>query len=133
MKNQFLASYKYLSHFLPDSDITAKKKFEKPQKMEKPSALADETRKQSIQRCIQSISHACQCRDAHCTPSCHKTKRIIAHTKQCKRKTTGACPICKQLIKLCCHHAKHCQEDNCSVPFCAQMKYKLKGKELMQR
>ena len=32
-----------------------------------------EARKQSIQRCIQSLVHACQCRDANCRlPSCHK-------------------------------------------------------------
>lgn len=36
-------------------------------------------------------------------------KRVISHTKQCKRKTNGGCPICKQLIALCCYHAKLCQ------------------------
>ena len=69
-----------------------------------------EARKLSIQRCIQSLVHACQCRDANCRlPSCHKMKRVVSHTKQCKRKTNGGCPICKQLIALCCYHAKLCQ------------------------
>ena len=54
--------------------------------------------------------HACQCRDANCRlPSCQKMKRVVQHTKICKRKTNGGCPICKQLIALCCYHAKHCQ------------------------
>ena len=66
-------------------------------------------RKKSIQRCIQSLVHACQCKDANCRlQSCQKMKRIVGHTKTCKRKTNGVCPICKQLIALCFHHAKHC-------------------------
>jgi hypothetical protein len=36
-------------------------------------------------------------------------KRVVSHTKACKRKTNGGCPICKQLIALCCYHAKLCQ------------------------
>ena len=68
-------------------------------------------RKLSIQRCIQSLVHACQCRDANCNlPGYHKMKRVVAHTKQCKKKNPNAgCPICKQLIALCCYHAKICK------------------------
>lgn len=45
-----------------------------------------EARKISIQRCIQSLVHACQCRDANCrVPSCHKMKRVVAHAKVCFR------------------------------------------------
>lgn len=97
-------------------------------------ANPQEARKQSIQRCIQSLVHACQCRDANCRlPSCQKMKRVVQHTKNCKRKTNGGCPICKQLIALCCYHAKHCQEIKCPVPFCANIKYKLKQQQLQQR
>ncbi|KAK6291077.1 hypothetical protein J4Q44_G00385190 [Coregonus suidteri] len=73
-----------------------------------------DSRRLSIQRCIQSLVHACQCRNANCSlPSCQKMKRVVQHTKGCKRKTNGGCPICKQLIALCCYHAKHCQENKC--------------------
>ena len=66
-------------------------------------------RKLSIQRCIQSLVHACQCRDANCNlPSCLKMKRVVAHTKGCKR-SNKECPICKQLIALCAYHAEICQ------------------------
>merc|ERR1719211_570367 len=93
-----------------------------------------EARKLSIQRCIQSLVHACQCRDANCRlPSCHKMKRVVSHTKQCKRKSNGGCPICKQLIALCCYHAKMCQEAKCPVPFCQSIKQKLKQQQLQQR
>ena len=41
-----------------------------------------EARNLSIQRCIQSLIHACQCRDANYRlPSCHKMKRVVAHAK----------------------------------------------------
>ena len=93
-----------------------------------------ESRRASIQRCIQSLVHACQCRDANCRqPSCQKMKRVVAHTKTCKRKTNGGCPICKQLIALCCYHAKHCQEAKCPVPFCLNIKQKLRQQQLQHR
>ncbi|XP_071555327.1 uncharacterized protein [Temnothorax nylanderi] len=90
--------------------------------------------KLSIQKCIQSLVHACQCRDANnCRlPSCQKMKRVVMHTKNCRRKTNGGCPICKQLIALCCYHAKHCQETECLGPFCSNIKHKIKQQRLQQ-
>ncbi|XP_041634114.1 histone acetyltransferase p300 isoform X2 [Cheilinus undulatus] len=93
-----------------------------------------DSRRLSIQRCIQSLVHACQCRNANCSlPSCQKMKRVVQHTKSCKRKTNGGCPICKQLIALCCYHAKHCQENKCPVPFCLNIKQKLRQQQLQHR
>uniref|UniRef100_A0A8C4P4X3 histone acetyltransferase n=1 Tax=Dromaius novaehollandiae TaxID=8790 RepID=A0A8C4P4X3_DRONO len=93
-----------------------------------------DSRRLSIQRCIQSLVHACQCRNANCSlPSCQKMKRVVQHTKGCKRKTNGGCPICKQLIALCCYHAKHCQENKCPVPFCLNIKHKLRQQQLQHR
>ncbi|XP_071554276.1 uncharacterized protein [Temnothorax nylanderi] len=89
----------------------------------------------SIQRCIQSLVHACQCRNANCRlSSCQKMKREVMHAKYCKRrKTNGDCPICKQLIALCRYHAKGCQETKCLVPFCSNIKHKIKQQQLQQR
>lgn len=88
----------------------------------------------AIQRCINSLVHACQCRDANCRlPSCQKMKRVVSHTRQCKRKSNGGCPICKQLIALCCYHAKVCQEAKCPVHFCQNIKQKLRQQQLQQR
>ena len=93
-----------------------------------------DSRRLSIQRCIQSLVHACQCRNANCSlPSCQKMKRVVQHTKGCKRKTNGGCPICKQLIALCCYHAKHCQENKCPVPFCLNIKQKLRQQQLQHQ
>ena len=75
-----------------------------------------EARLQSIQRCIQSLVHACQCRDANCrSPSCQKMKRVVSHTRTCKRKKSSGCPVCKQLIALCCYHAKHCMVSHYAI------------------
>ncbi|XP_071497309.1 CREB-binding protein-like [Diadema antillarum] len=85
-----------------------------------------EARHLFIQSYIQSLVHANQCRDANCClPNCQKTKRVIQHTKACKKKTNGECPICKQLITVCRLHAEHCQEQKCTVPFCINIKHNL--------
>uniref|UniRef100_A0A674MBF3 histone acetyltransferase n=1 Tax=Takifugu rubripes TaxID=31033 RepID=A0A674MBF3_TAKRU len=98
------------------------------------SKSPQESRRLSIQRCIQSLVHACQCRNANCSlPSCQKMKRVVQHTKGCKRKTNGGCPVCKQLIALCCYHAKHCQENKCPVPFCLNIKHKLRQQQMQHR
>ncbi|XP_077426453.1 histone lysine acetyltransferase CREBBP isoform X2 [Vanacampus margaritifer] len=98
------------------------------------SKSPQESRRLSIQRCIQSLVHACQCRNANCSlPSCQKMKRVVQHTKFCKRKTNGGCPVCKQLIALCCYHAKNCQENKCPVPFCLNIKHKLRQQQLQHR
>ncbi|KAK8377538.1 hypothetical protein O3P69_013878 [Scylla paramamosain] len=93
-----------------------------------------EARRQSIQRCIQSLVHASQCKDATCRlPSCQKMKRVLAHTKSCKKKNNGGCAICKQLIALCCYHARNCKEERCVVPYCFYIKQKLRQQEMQQR
>ncbi|XP_055355021.1 uncharacterized protein LOC129600499 [Paramacrobiotus metropolitanus] len=94
--------------------------------------VSQEDRLASIQRCIQSLVHGSQCRDLTCQlPSCQKMKRVLSHTKNCKRKSSGQCPICKQLIQLCCYHAKSCNDSRCLVPFCPQIraKWKLQRKQ----
>jgi hypothetical protein len=54
-------------------------------------------------------------------------KRVVAHTRQCRRNLNGGCPICKQLHALCCYHAKTCNKSNCPVYFCQNIKAKLRA------
>ncbi|XP_075420471.1 histone lysine acetyltransferase CREBBP-like [Tenrec ecaudatus] len=97
------------------------------------SKIPQESRHLTIQRCIQSLVHACQCHNANCSlPSCQKMKLVVQHTKGCKRKINGGCPVCKQLIPLCCYHAKHCQENKCPVLFCLNIKHKLRQPHIQQ-
>lgn len=94
----------------------------------------EESRRLSIHRNIQYLILACQCRDASCPlPSCQKMKRVVHHTKGCKRKSTGRCPVCRQLIALCCYHAKRCRENYCPVPFCFNIRQKLRQQQLQPR
>ena len=73
---------------------------------ERPQLSAQEERRLKIQRCIQSLVHATHCRELNCQlTSCAKMKRVVEHTKTCKRKTGGGCRICQELIHLCCYHA----------------------------
>ena len=72
---------------------------------------------------MQNIIHACKCKDGNCEmQNCVKMKRVVKHTKNCTKKNDGQCPICKQLIALCCFHAKICQDSYCQVQFCATIK-----------
>ncbi|KAJ7357664.1 hypothetical protein OS493_023795 [Desmophyllum pertusum] len=93
-----------------------------------------EERRLKIRLCIQVLVHATHCRGINCTQcSCAKMKRVVEHTKTCKRKTGGGCRICQELIKLCCYHAKHCLERECFVPFCRHIKLKLRQQQTQQR
>ena len=82
-------------------------------------------RQQSMQRCIEALLHAVNCRNANCmNRSCFRYKRVIQHTKECKGKNSQ-CNVCKQVIFLCWYHAKSCNEQNCQVPFCTNLKSKI--------
>ncbi|VEL37511.1 unnamed protein product, partial [Protopolystoma xenopodis] len=91
-------------------------------------------RRNSIERCIKSLVHACQCRDANCRmQTCTQMKRVLCHARSCTKKATGQCVLCKQLLSLCWHHARCCEETKCSVPFCLNIKYRVKQQLLQQR
>ena len=82
-------------------------------------------RQQSMQRCIEALLHAVNCRNANCVNrSCFRYKRVIQHTKECKGKNSQ-CNVCKQVIFLCWYHAKSCNDQNCQVPFCTNLKTKI--------
>ena len=102
--------------------------------IEQPQLSGQEERKLKIQRCIRSLAHATHCREPTCQlASCAKMKRVVEHTKTCRRKTGGGCRICQELIHLCCYHAKRCLERECVVPFCRHSKLKLRLHQTQQR
>ncbi|KRY87994.1 Protein cbp-1 [Trichinella pseudospiralis] len=91
-----------------------------------PEAMSTNSRNESIKRCVQSLEHASQCRDANCQRlSCHKLKRVVQHANLCEKRQAGHCPVCKQLVALSCHHARTCVEHNCLVPLCHAIRKKL--------
>ncbi|WAR31306.1 CBP-like protein [Mya arenaria] len=90
-------------------------------------------RRDAIEGCLENLRHAVHCHDNGCTlPRCSKMKRVVAHTRQCRQsKRENPCAICKQLVALCCYHAKNCQSARCNMPFCGQIKRKLEAQELV--
>ena len=76
-----------------------------------------------IRTCVQSMLHASKCHDEKCIqPSCFKMKRVINHTKNCPKKLSAGCSICKQYTALVVYHEKQCSDSKCLVPFCSQVK-----------
>uniref|UniRef100_A0AA85KJY4 histone acetyltransferase n=1 Tax=Trichobilharzia regenti TaxID=157069 RepID=A0AA85KJY4_TRIRE len=91
-------------------------------------------RRSSVEGCIRSLLHACQCRDANCRmQTCAQMKRVLCHTRNCTKKATNSCLLCRQLLSLLWHHARCCEESKCPVPFCSNIKYRVKQKQLQQR
>jgi len=97
----------------------------------------NELKRLHIQRCIDSLVHACQCTDTSACrdQSCAKMKQVVKHTRECPSRTDPKkpCHICKQLVALCCYHAKHCKTGKCQVPFCQSIKDRLKKQQLQAR
>ena len=53
---------------------------------EETTISAQEARRQSIERCIQSLEHYTHCEDKTCSSqSCMKVKKVLHHAKGCKR------------------------------------------------
>ncbi|XP_046343979.1 histone lysine acetyltransferase CREBBP-like [Haliotis rufescens] len=81
------------------------------------------TRKQEIEGYVQSLVHAVKCKDPSCTVTdCQRIREGVRHMQTCTKKMSGGCTTCKQLIALCCHHAKSCRSDDCQLQFCVQLK-----------
>lgn len=94
----------------------------------------DDPRMQAILQALESLIHTSTCRDDSCTfGQCEKMKRIFNHARDCKLKTQKDCRICKQLIALCCFHAKNCEQTNCNVTFCSNIKEKIRVYRSQQR
>lgn len=91
-------------------------------------------RRTSIEGCIRSLLHACQCRDANCRmQTCAQMKRVLFHARNCNKKATNTCLLCRQLLSLLWHHARSCDESKCPVPYCLNIKYRVKQKQLQRR
>lgn len=99
---------------------------------DRPAGAAE--RKPNILACITALIHANMCRDANCrNPSCIQMKKVLAHLRNCPKRSSGTCPLCRQLISMCCMHAKSCTKEQCQVPLCPQLKDRLRQQQLQKR
>jgi len=83
------------------------------------SATVAEARRQTY---AQLLAHACHCRNANCMrPGCLRMHGLVSHVRGCDRKQKG-CQTCRQMLLLCCQHARSCTEARCPVPFCPKIR-----------
>ena len=100
------------------------------------SSVLQARKNASIQKAIESLIHASQCRNPHCKiPNCIRIKRILRHTRDCRLRATGNnCQICKQFLFLVYSHAKNCKETNCPVGMiCKRVKQNIQDTQAQQR
>ena len=84
-------------------------------------------------RCIENLEHACSCKATACSLSiCEKMRRVVGHYRVCKQKDSGSCGVCKQLLALCCYHAKQCKAATCLVPFCHGIRQNLQQRRFQE-
>ncbi|KAM7538202.1 hypothetical protein Aperf_G00000064900 [Anoplocephala perfoliata] len=99
---------------------------------DRPAGTAE--RKPNILACIAALIHANMCRDANCrNTSCIQMKKVLSHLRSCPKRSSGTCPLCRQLISMCCMHAKSCTKEQCQVPLCPQLKDRLRQQQLQKR
>ncbi|CAJ0566175.1 unnamed protein product, partial [Mesorhabditis spiculigera] len=136
------ATAKWHCNTCEDFDMCDKCKEAKPHKhpLEKIAQLVDggtngekKDKNGRLQACAMALQHACQCRDANCNErNCQKMKKVVQHTKTCKKRMTSDCQYCKQLIALCCYHAKNCHKEQCPIPYCSAIRHKLNEQKQSQ-
>ena len=95
-------------------------------------AGAAQPNKPPIEAYLKTFLHSVHCRNANCTfAKCMQFKRVIAHSKQCQKYKLNQCDYCRQLIALCIYHAKTCKDDPCLVPYCSNIKQRLKQQKAL--
>ena len=73
-------------------------------------------RQATMQRMLDAIRHAIQCRNANClTKNCSQCKLLIKHTRECNKASRNQCALCNKLFTPIWHHAKTCVDPTCSV------------------
>ncbi|RID57813.1 hypothetical protein BRARA_F01165 [Brassica rapa] len=74
------------------------------------------------------LVHAIQCRLAKdCQyPNCRYVNRLFQHAVHCKIRVGGGCDRCKKMVHLLQSHARACNESNCDVVRCGELKEHLR-------
>lgn len=73
-------------------------------------------RQLTMQRMLDAIRHAVQCRNANClSKNCTQCKLLLKHAKDCTKASRNQCAFCNKLIAPIWVHAKTCSDQNCVV------------------
>ncbi|XP_063907962.1 histone acetyltransferase p300-like [Zophobas morio] len=99
--------------------------------------LCKKIRKLKIIKAYHRFLHACTCSEPDCqNPDCDEMKSTVVHFQMCTRTPKRDCNSCRQLLALCCYHAKRnrdCESELCVVPYCAKLKLLMKLKRRAKR
>ncbi|CAK7339772.1 unnamed protein product [Dovyalis caffra] len=72
---------------------------------------------------LDVLVHASRCGSPLCQyPGCRKVKGLFRHARSCKIRASGGCDLCKKMWYLHQLHARSCEESQCYVPRCRDMK-----------
>ncbi|CAF1482198.1 unnamed protein product, partial [Rotaria sp. Silwood1] len=83
-------------------------------------------RQLTMQRMLDAIRHAVQCRNANCIfKNCSLCKRLLQRTKECTKASRSQCQPCNKFLSPIWLHAKTCTDQNCLLPFSASFKHKI--------
>ncbi|XP_078148849.1 putative histone acetyltransferase HAC-like 3 isoform X1 [Carex rostrata] len=75
------------------------------------------------QLALQTLLHASQCISPRCeNKECRKMKLLFKHAVLCKVRQSGGCSICKKVWYLMQLHCSSCQDLNCKVARCREIK-----------
>lgn len=78
--------------------------------------------------------HSIVCRDTECKLNlCKMMKNAVEHVFHCRGRLEGKCDVCKKIVSLCSKHSKYCNNENCTLLFCANIKEKVKNRKLKDR
>ena len=79
-------------------------------------ANLQQQRQMTLQRMVDVIRHAVQCRNANCLlRTCNQCKILLKHEKECPKQGRQPCPLCKKLEVPIWYHAKTCVDPACPV------------------
>jgi len=81
------------------------------------------TRKERLALCMTLLLHASTCMSTACASvNCMKMKGLLTHRAGCMVKAKGGCVVCKRIGALLQLHARKCNKDDCSVPYCVAIR-----------
>jgi E1A/CREB-binding protein len=77
---------------------------------------AQQQRQLTMQRMLDAIRHAIQCRNANClNKTCSQCKILLKHNNDCTKVSRNQCTLCSKLILPIWFHAKTCSDQSCPV------------------
>ena len=100
-----------------------------------PGSSQDDIRRMQRAMLMKAFVHACNCIDPICAdPQCGKMKQYVIHTRSCPSRGQSSCHMCKQVVYLCCYHAKSCTLGrDCRVPYCNNIRDRFNKQQQQQQ